>query len=109
MSDFLKQMAQSSRDRVTAAPLTFTDDELDKPVHPLRLAGFDLIAEIKNRSPAEGDLSSRNESRTDRARKYDERPEAGNRSSRSWWALAICGLWFDGFPRQRRPVTHHSP
>ena len=56
MSDFLKQMAQSSRDRVCAAEVSFTDDDLDRPVRPLQLAGFDLIAEIKNRSPAEGEL-----------------------------------------------------
>lgn len=70
MSDFLKQMALSSRERVTASAISFTDDELDRPAYPLQLSGFDLIAEIKNRSPAEGELATASESRTDRARKY---------------------------------------
>jgi len=70
MSDFLKQMAQASRDRVSAADVSFTDDELDRPSYPLKLNGFDLIAEIKNRSPAEGELATGNTSRADRARQY---------------------------------------
>ena len=70
MGDFLKQMAQASRERVSAANVAFTDDDLDQPVHPLRLNGFDLIAEIKNRSPAEGELATANASRVDRARQY---------------------------------------
>ena len=70
MSDFLKQMAQSSRDRVSAAEVSFTDDDLDRPVRPLQRAGFDLIAEIKNRSPAEGELATSDENRVDRARRY---------------------------------------
>ena len=58
MSDFLKQMAESSRNRAQAlikrdaglAPLA---------APPLRLgAGFDLIAELKPASPSEGDLSA---------------------------------------------------
>ncbi len=69
MSDFLKQMAQSSRDRVSAAEVSFTDDDLDRPVRPLQLAGFDLIAEIKNRSPGEGELATSDENRVDRARR----------------------------------------
>ena len=70
MSDFLKQMAESSRDRASAANISFTDDDLDRPVHPLRLNKFDLIAEIKNRSPAEGELGTAETSRVDRARQY---------------------------------------
>ncbi len=70
MSDFLEQMAQSSRDRVSATRVSFTDDDLDRPVRPLQLAGFDLIAEIKNRSPAEGELATSDENRVDRARRY---------------------------------------
>jgi len=70
MSDFLKQMADSSRDRAAAAPASFTDDELDRPAFPLRLEGFDLIAEIKNRSPAEGDLATAGIGRIERARQY---------------------------------------
>jgi indole-3-glycerol phosphate synthase len=55
MSDFLKTMAESSAARAAAAP-SFTDADFDKPVVPLTLATFDVIAEIKNRSPAEGQL-----------------------------------------------------
>ena len=55
MSDFLKDMAKSSATRAAEAR-TFTDADFDKPVVPLTLGTFDLIAEIKNRSPAEGQL-----------------------------------------------------
>ena len=55
MSDFLKDMAKSSADRAAQAR-AFTDADFDKPVVPLTLGTFDLIAEIKNRSPAEGQL-----------------------------------------------------
>ena len=55
MSDFLKDMAESSAARAAQAP-SFTDDDFDKPVVPLSLGAFDVIAEIKNRSPAEGQL-----------------------------------------------------
>lgn len=53
MSDFLKDMAESSAARAAAAR-PFTAADFDKPVVPLTLSTFDLIAEIKNRSPAEG-------------------------------------------------------
>ena len=55
MSDFLKDMAKSSATRAAQAR-TFTEADFDKPVVPLSLSSFDLIAEIKNRSPAEGAL-----------------------------------------------------
>ncbi len=55
MSDFLQGMAQSSAARAAAAR-SFTDADFDKPVVPLSLGTFDVIAEIKNRSPAEGQL-----------------------------------------------------
>ena len=55
MSDFLKAMAESSAARAAQAP-TFTDADFDKPAVPLTLGTFDIIAEIKNRSPAEGQL-----------------------------------------------------
>ena len=56
MSDFLQGMAQSSAARAAAAR-AFTDADFDKPVVPLTLGAFDVIAEIKARSPAEGLLS----------------------------------------------------
>ena len=55
MSDFLQAMAKSSAERAAAAP-TFVDADFDKPVVPLALGAFDVIAEIKLRSPAEGKL-----------------------------------------------------
>ena len=51
MSNFLRQMAETSSARAEAAQASFTDDALDRPTYPLRLGAFDLIAEIKNRYP----------------------------------------------------------
>jgi len=70
MSDFLKEMAQASAARAAANNVSFTSHALDQPAFPLRLGQFDLIAEIKNRSPAEGQLANVDESRVDRATKY---------------------------------------
>lgn len=59
MSDFLQKMASSSRERASAAnDLTFRSSDLDHPVVPLKLGAFDVIAEIKDRSPAEGLLGN---------------------------------------------------
>ena len=52
MSDFLQQMAQSSRARV---PVSVSADA-DTAVHPLILNGFDLIAEVKLSAPSAGVL-----------------------------------------------------
>jgi indole-3-glycerol phosphate synthase len=62
--DFLQAMAASSRRRDAAARQVMSDAQLRSqllcvpPPQPLRLqpTGFDIIAEIKKRSPAEGDL-----------------------------------------------------
>ncbi len=70
MSNFLKEMAQSSTARAAATKTSFSADELDRPAYPLQLNGFDLIAEIKNRSPAEGELADVDSNRADRARRY---------------------------------------
>lgn len=56
MSDFLKTMAASSAARAAEAP-SFTDADFDQPVVPLNLSAFDVIAELKRRSPAEGVLA----------------------------------------------------
>ena len=69
MSDFLNTMASLSLERAEAAG-TFTDDDLDKPLVPLQLGGFDIIAELKNRSPAEGELASVSANRVERAQQY---------------------------------------
>ncbi len=70
MSDFLKQMASGSAARAAIAKTTMPASNLDRPVYPLRLGDFDLIAEIKNRSPAEGKLAAGAGPRTDRALAY---------------------------------------
>ena len=70
MSNFLKEMALASAQRVAAKNVSFTTHALDQPAFPLRLSAFDLIAEIKNRSPAEGRLANDDEPRVDRAMKY---------------------------------------
>ena len=57
MSDFLATMAESSAARA-AEVSSFTDADFDKPLVPLTLGSFDVIAEIKNRSPAEGQLGT---------------------------------------------------
>jgi len=69
MSDFLQTMAILSADRAATAG-RFSSADLDKPLVPLRLTDFDVIAEIKDRSPAEGDLATRDSDRGARARKY---------------------------------------
>ena len=69
MSDFLQTMAALSAERAASiGPIVAS--ALDKPVVALELGGFDVIAEIKNRSPAEGALAASNESRRDRATQY---------------------------------------
>jgi len=70
MSDFLKTMADSSRARADALPATVAASALDQPVHSLSLGAFDLIAEIKQRSPAEGELRSVAGTRSERAAIY---------------------------------------
>lgn len=69
MSDFLAEMATSSAERAAAAG-RFSARDFDSPVVSLRLQGFDIIAEIKDQSPAEGSLASKAGSRADRARQY---------------------------------------
>ncbi len=71
MSDFLKQMAATSAERAAAAP-EFGSADFDRPVVPLELGGFDVIAEIKQRSPAEGKLTLSERGRVDQARLYSE-------------------------------------
>ena len=56
MSDFLATMAKSSAERAAAAG-PFPAARLGRPVASLQLGAFDVIAEIKERSPAEGALA----------------------------------------------------
>ncbi|MDA0679545.1 MAG: indole-3-glycerol-phosphate synthase [Proteobacteria bacterium] len=70
MSDFLEKMATLSAARAASVNRTFTSENLDRPVCALRLDRFDVIAEIKNRSPAEGELTGNAIARADRAQLY---------------------------------------
>ena len=69
MSNFLQTMATLSAERAAVLG-NISADDLDKAVLPLQLGAFDIIAEIKDRSPAEGELATSNEDRGDRARSY---------------------------------------
>jgi len=68
MSDFLQTMAESSAER--AAAVTLGDLSAAKPVVPLQLGAFDVIAEIKERSPAEGALATADNDRAAQASRY---------------------------------------
>lgn len=68
MSDFLQQMAAASAVRATASKINAAD--LDLPTYPLKLQGFDLIAEIKDASPSEGVLTDGDTDRKKRALEY---------------------------------------
>jgi indole-3-glycerol phosphate synthase len=77
-ADFLQAMARSSRERVARARATQGDDALKALAHAaaaaplleLSPAGFDLIAEVKRRSPAVGQLDTRGEDVGARASDY---------------------------------------
>jgi indole-3-glycerol phosphate synthase len=70
MSDFLQTMAASSAERAAAVTTSFSSADFDKPVVPLRLGDFDVIAEIKDHSPAEGALAQPDSNRAERAARY---------------------------------------
>jgi len=67
MSDFLQTMAVHSAARAAAVG-EFTSADFDKPVVPLTLTTFDIIAELKDRSPAQGDLVHSGGAEKERAR-----------------------------------------
>lgn len=70
MNDFLATMAAGSAARAARADPQLAVARFDKPPVPLALGAFDVIAEIKDRSPAEGDLAGGTDDRTERARRY---------------------------------------
>jgi len=72
MSDFLKNMAAGSAERAAAISTRFSSADFDRPVVPLTLNDFDVIAEIKERSPAEGGLKSATHNRVEQAQRYAE-------------------------------------
>jgi len=69
MSDFLQTMAALSTERAAAAG-RLSAASFDKPAIPLDLSEFDVIAEIKDRSPAEGKLAKSDSDRAARAQSY---------------------------------------
>lgn len=69
MSDFLQQMAKHSAERASKIE-TIDIADLEKPVVPLQSNEFDVIAEIKGRSPAEGELAGAKLDRAEQARQY---------------------------------------
>ncbi len=71
MSDFLRQMGAASAARAEALGAWRAAD-FDRPVRPLVLDRFDLIAEIKLHSPSEGALVENGDDRVRRARQYAE-------------------------------------
>ena len=68
MSDFLKTMAELSAER--AAQASLPDLASAKPVVPLSLQQFDVIAEIKDHSPSEGALAREQRDRITQAQQY---------------------------------------
>jgi indole-3-glycerol phosphate synthase len=72
MSDFLDSMAAASAQRAAAFRNGFAGAGYTAPSQSLTLSGFDLIAEIKDRSPAEGQLVNTSIGRAERARLYAE-------------------------------------
>ena len=72
MSDFLQTMAAASGERAAAVSPVFSSADFDKPLLPIATRGFGVIAEIKERSPAEGDLRLPGNDRLTQARRYAE-------------------------------------
>lgn len=70
MANFLERMAIASRDRAEMLRASFTAEDLDQPIVPMRRTGFDLIAEIKDNSPSEGALANKDVDRASRALSY---------------------------------------
>jgi indole-3-glycerol phosphate synthase len=70
MSDFLKTMASLSAERAAAITDSFSASDFDRSVVSLTHSSFDVVAEIKERSPAEGDLGHSDIGRSSRAQSY---------------------------------------
>lgn len=70
MPDFLQSMTAASTERAAAVPAHFSSADFDKPVIALRPGKFDVIAEIKDRSPAEGELRHPANDRAAQAQSY---------------------------------------
>lgn len=69
MGDFLQTMAAASAERAERVPLLAAAD-FDRPLLPIAVEPFGIIAEIKDHSPAEGTLAGPGADRRERARQY---------------------------------------
>ena len=70
MSDFLDNMAANSAERASKARVSDVEVASAPPVVPLSLSQFDVIAEIKEQSPAEGALAAADHDRSQQAQQY---------------------------------------
>lgn len=70
MTDFLQQMATQSAQRAANVKQVFSAADFDKPMSPVTLQGFDIIAELKDRSPSEGKLAAPTRNRLQQAEDY---------------------------------------
>jgi len=70
MTNFLNKMADHSRERAALLPDNFNEKQFDLPVFDLQLSSFDVIAEFKQKSPAEGRLIQSKVDRSTRAISY---------------------------------------
>lgn len=70
MSDFLKKMAIKSMARAKYLPEKYQSKKYDLPSFDIRFSDFDIIAEYKMNSPAEGLLAKPNIDRVDRVLSY---------------------------------------
>ncbi|MFL2481169.1 MAG: hypothetical protein ACJ0HZ_01055 [Woeseiaceae bacterium] len=57
MINFLKKMSEYSRERADLLPDRIPSEELDLPIFKMKFSDFDIIAEFKHTSPAEGKLA----------------------------------------------------
>ena len=70
MINFLNKMADHSRKRAALLPDRFNEKKFDLPIFDLQLSSFDIIAEFKEKSPAEGRLIQPEVDRSTRAITY---------------------------------------
>ena len=70
MSNFLKQMADLSMARAEHLPHKYDAIKLDRPSFDLQFSNFDIIAEYKANSPAEGRLVKKNLTKIERILAY---------------------------------------
>ena len=70
MTDFLQQMSEQSAQRAARSNNAFAAADFDRPLLPVKLQGFDIIAEIKDASPSAGRIATSPRSRKQQAEDY---------------------------------------